>query len=195
MKFNWFIYGLALFISTTAFTDPARGEKCGALKNTVILVIRHAEKPDNGDGLSAAGMARAQAYVSYFKNFMVDGQPLKLNYLFAAADSKESRRPRLTLEPVSKSLGLAMDTRFKDRQFQALADAIKSTPHGHAILIVWHHGEIPRLVQALGADPSRLLPKGKWPEAVFNQLIELRYDSDGRLTTARCIIENFDFSR
>jgi hypothetical protein len=116
---------------------------------------------------------------------------LKLNYLFAAADSKESQRARLTIEPTSKMLGLAIDSQFEDGQFQKLADEIRAKPHGQNILICWHHGEIPQLVQALGADPGRLFPKGKWPDEVFNWVVELRYDSNGHLTKASRGSEQF----
>ena len=133
-------------------------------------------KPDKGDGLAPAGKARAKAYVNYFKNYTVDGQPLKLDHLFAAADSKQSHRARLTLEPTSKKLGLAIDCQFEDLQFQKLADEIRTKMHGKNILICWHHGEIPQLVQALGADSDQLFQKGKWPDAVYNWVIELRYD-------------------
>jgi hypothetical protein len=192
MKFNLFFCGLlALVIPTAIFADALQAGKSSALQNAVILIIRHAEKPDEGYGLSADGEARAKAYVSYFKNFTIDGQPLKVAYIFAAADSKESHRPRLTIEPTSKALGVTIDSRFKDKQFQELADEIQSKPHGNAILIAWHHAEIPQLIQALGADSARLFPKGKWPEAVFSQLIELRYDSDGRLIETKRINETF----
>jgi hypothetical protein len=40
-------------------------------QNAVILIIRHAEKPDSGDGLSADGEERAKAYVNYFRRFAV----------------------------------------------------------------------------------------------------------------------------
>ena len=153
------------------------------------MVIRHAEKPDAGSGLSAAGEARAAAYVNYFKNFKVEGQPLKLDCLFAAADSKASHRPRLTIEPTSKALGLDINSRFKAGDFQGLADEIRSQPHGQAILIAWHHGKIPSLLRALGADPDQVIPKGKWPDDVFGWLIQLRYDSDGHLMEAKRINE------
>src|SRR5258708_1358262 len=74
------------------------------LKDTAILIIRHAEKPDSGSGLSPAGEKRAQAYVRYFKTFTIDSQPLRLDYLFATADSAASHRPRLTIEPLSQAL-------------------------------------------------------------------------------------------
>ena len=106
MKFNLLFCGLlALAIPTVILAEPPHDGKSSALKNAVILVIRHAEIPDNGCGLSASGEARAMAYVNYFKIFKIDGRPLKLDRLFAAADSKESHRPRLTIEPTGKALG------------------------------------------------------------------------------------------
>jgi hypothetical protein len=181
---------LALAIPTTIFAGPPHEEKFAALTNAVILIIRHAEKPDSGFGLSAEGEMRANAYVNYFQTFTIDGQPLKLDYIFAAADSKESHRPRLTIEPTSHALGLAIDSRFKDKDFQELASEIQSKPHGKTILIAWHHGEIPGLIGALGADPKQVIPKVKWPEDVFGWLIELRYDSEGRLIEAKRISEH-----
>ena len=191
MKFNRLFCGLlALLIPTAVFAEPPQVEKSDALKNAVILVIRHAEKPDTGDGLSAEGEAHARAYVNYFRNFMIDGRPLKLDYLFATADSKGSRRPRLTLEPTSKALGLAVDSRFKNKDFQELVDELRSKSHGKAILIAWHHGEIPALLGALGADTKQVLPNGDWPEDVFGWLIQLRYDQNGQLIDAKRIDEN-----
>jgi hypothetical protein len=192
MKFQLLLCGfLALAIPTTIFAKPLADEKFSALKNAVILIVRHAEKPDSGYGLSAAGQVRAQAYVNYFKNFTntPDGLPLKFSYIFAAADSKGSHRPRLTIEPTRQALGLAIDSRFKDKDFQELANEIHFRPHGQAILIAWHHGEIPALVRALGADPETIIPKAKWPEDVFGWVIELCYDADGRLVETKRINE------
>jgi len=171
---------------------PARAQAGGdaGLKNAVILVIRHAEKPDKGDDLSKAGKQRAKAYVKYFKNFTVASQPLKVDYLFATADSKASRRPRLTLEPFSKAVGLAIDTQFQDTQVQQLVNAIQAKPPGKTTLICWHHEQIPQLATALGADSNNLFRDGKWPDNVFGWVIQLRYDSDGHLVEAKRINEN-----
>jgi hypothetical protein len=191
MKFILLVCGLlALAMPATVFAEPPHVEKTSALTNAVILIIRHAEKPSYGSGLSADGAARAKAYVNYFRNFTVDGQKLKLDYLFAAADSKGSRRPRLTLEPTSEAFGLAIDSRFRDRDFQGLANEIRSQPHGKVILIAWHHGEIPALLRALGADAIQVIPKAKWPGDVYGWLIELHYDANGQLMESKRINEN-----
>jgi len=180
---------LALAVNTATFAAPAAGPS-SALKNTVILVIRHAEKPDNGDSLSAAGEAHAQAYVNYFKHFSIDGQPHQPDALFAAKDSSASDRSCLTLDATAKALGLAIDSHFNDNQFLELAQRLKSSSQGTNILICWHHGNIPQLLQALGADPGKLLPKAKWPDAVFGWLIQLRYDETGQLFESKRLTED-----
>jgi hypothetical protein len=151
------------------------------LADATILIIRHAEKPTAGPGLSPEGQARAEAYVRYFQHFRVGSQPLQLEYLVAADDSEHSQRSRLTLEPLGKAIGLKPDLRFQAKRPQDLADELRARPHGHDILICWHHREIPDLLAALGADPERLLPKGEWPAQQFGWALELRYDHDGRL--------------
>jgi hypothetical protein len=160
------------------------------LKNTMVLIIRHAEKPDSGNTLTPAGEERAKAYVNFFKNYTVDTRPVTLDYLFAAADSKGSIRPRLTLEPLSKATGMAIDQRFTSKQGEELAKALRAKPYGGHILICWHHGQIPELLQALGADPKKLLPGGKWPDNVFGWVMQLRYDDKGQLVEATRIKEN-----
>ena len=170
---------LILFILTVCRTAPA--QDAAGLKDAVVLVIRHAEKPESGSDLSPAGVERAKAYVHYFETFQVDARPLKLDSLFAARDSKHSNRPRLTLEPLSRALNLPLDCNFKDKEPETLALELESKPHGTNILICWHHEQIPDLLRDLGADPGVLLPEGKWPGHIYGWVIELRYDHQGRL--------------
>ena len=162
------------------------------LVNAVLLIIRHAGKPASGSGLSAAGRQRAAAYIDYFQRYRLDAQPLTVDTLIAAADTAESWRSRLTLEPFSGVCGLPIDTRFKEKQVKRLVHALRSQPGGRNLLICWHHEEMPALVRALGADPDWLLPDGEWPEAVYDWVIQLRYDGRGYLIpgTARRINQN-----
>ena len=150
-------------------------------KNSVILIIRHAENPPNGHGLSPRGEERAKAYINYFLNFTVDSKRLEPNAVVVAADSKHSHRPRLTVQPFAKAANLTIDSRFANKQPADLAAALRANYQGKVILICWHHGQIPAVLRALGADPETLLPGGKWPRDVYDWVIMVSFDENGHL--------------
>jgi hypothetical protein len=181
---------VAVGVLATFFTDSSNAENTPALSNTTVLIIRHAEEPSKGDGLSSRGTERAQEYVEYFKNFTIDGKPLKIDYLFAAGDSSNSKRPRLTLEPLAQALGISIDRKFKSKDFLKLAQKIETLPQGSNVLVCWHHSDIPKLIGALGGDAEKVLQKDKWPGKVYGWLIELRYDEKGNLFNSKRIKEH-----
>ena len=153
-------------------------------KNGIVLIIRHAENPENGRGLSPRGKERAKAYKNYFSNFTVDSKRLEPDVIFAANDSKHSHRPRLTVEPFAKAAKLQIDTRFTTDQSAELAATLRASEQGKRILICWRHSQIPAILRALGTMPETLLPNGKWPKLVYDWVILLSYDQNGRLIPA-----------
>jgi hypothetical protein len=154
-------------------------------KNSVILIIRHAENPADGHGLSPRGEERAKAYKNYFQNFTVDGTRREPEAVLVAADSKQSHRPRLTVEPFTKAAKLPIDGSFGNKQPADLAAELRANHQGKVILICWHHGQIPDLLRALGAAPETLLPNGKWPRNVYDWVIMATFDENGRLIPER----------
>jgi hypothetical protein len=153
-------------------------------KDAVVLIIRHAENGAAGPGLTPSGQGRAEAYKDYFLNFAVDSKRLRPNAIFAAKDSKKSHRPRLTVEPFAKAARLKIDTRFGNNQSAELAADLRATEQGKVILICWRHPYVPDLLRALGAKAEDLLPRGKWPNSVYDWVILLRFDQNGRLIPA-----------
>jgi hypothetical protein len=150
-------------------------------KNATVLIIRHAEDADSGDGVSPLGQERAEAYKNYFLNFSVDSKRREPQAIFAAKDSKKSHRPRLTMEPFAKAANLKIDMRFGNDQSTDLAADLRANQQGKVILICWRHPYIPALLSALGAKPETFLPNGRWPGAVFDWIILLSFDQDGHL--------------
>jgi hypothetical protein len=166
------LVGFALTLSACAQDGP---------KNAVVLIIRHAEDANAGDGLSPGGQQRAEAYKDYFLNFTVDSKRLVPDAIFAAKGSKRSHRPRLTIQPFAKAAKLPIDTRFGNNDAAELAATLRETEQKKIILICWRHGEIPNLLRALGAEPENLLPRGKWPDSVYDWVIVLTFDQDGHI--------------
>jgi hypothetical protein len=171
--------------------------------NATILIIRHAEAPPKpsdtkkekpgtfNPDLTPAGQARANAYAAYFDDwFSADGKsPVQINRLFAADESPMSRRPILTLEPLSHQLNLYIDHRFKDTHYADLATELQTDPEyaGDTILICWHHGHLIDLANALGMPQGKVPPTwkdGKWPGSVYGYVAQLVYDGNGQVTSS-----------
>ena len=169
---------IAIFLASTPTlaADPQDGPN-----DAVVLIIRHAEDGGTGRDLAPRGHERAEAYKNYFLNFTVDSKRLEPAVIFAAKDSKQSHRPRLTVEPFAKAAKLRIDAHFGNNQSTELAADLHANHQGKVILICWRHGNIPALLRALGAKPENLLPRGKWPSSVYDWVILLSYDQDGRL--------------
>jgi hypothetical protein len=188
---------LALLLATLAMPISASValEKTSAgLADATVLIIRHAEKPDSGAGLAPAGEARAQAYVGYFQHLRLNGVEFRPDTLVATADSKNSARERLTLEPLSKALGLPLDLRFGNKDIPGLVHALATEPHGKSVLIAWHHGTLPQIIEALGGDPHAVLADGYWPDSAFNYVIVLRFSHEGKIIPGSEQLINEDFT-
>lgn len=172
---------IAIFFASTLLVAA---QSQNGPKNATVMIIRHAENPASGRGLSPTGEQRAKAYKDYFLKFAVDSKPMQPDVIFAANDSKHSHRPRLTVQPFAKAAKLQIETNFTSNQSAQLTDELRKNEQGKRILICWRHSQIPALLRALGATPDTLLPNGKWPHAVYDWVILLSYDQDGRLLPA-----------
>ena len=90
----------------------------------LILVMRHAEKPDDPSNpdLAPAGVARANALASWLPATF--GAP---DFIFAAAISKHSARPYETVKPLSKATGVPADSTIADQDYGFLASELLGT--------------------------------------------------------------------
>ncbi len=151
------------------------------LAGNTVLIIRHAEKPVEGQGLSLQGERRAGMYVSYFEPFAEGDLQFNVDALYAGSDSENSSRPRRTLVPLSQAKGMPLHVNVGTKEPGKLVTELRTEPHGSHPLIAWRHGQIPALLQAFGADAQALLPGGKWPDDVYDWVIVLRFDGAGVL--------------
>jgi hypothetical protein len=157
-----------------------------------VLIIRHAEKPDDEDDphLTSRGAARAAALPSQFwapPTFPTKNPPLpNPDYLFATKKSSHSDRPVETVMPLSTALGLELQHHYTDKEHEELAAAILGDGKyaGKTVLICWHHGKIPALATDLVAkSPNRdkvtkNIPT-RWDEKRFDRIWWLTYDASG----------------
>jgi broad specificity phosphatase PhoE len=160
----------------TADRDHAEAAKS---KDTLIVVVRHAEKgtDDPEDpSLSEIGQQRALALAEVLADSGVD-----------AIYTTQFRRTRETAAPLAESLGLEAQVRPIDASNAAtyaddLAAHIRGTHKGQTVLVVGHSNTVPAIVEALsGVEASAI------DEAEFTRLYMIARDRSGnaRVVAAR----------
>ena len=146
------------------------------MSKKTILIMRHAEKPDDphDPNLTEAGRDRAQRLAQYVPEFF--GEPPK--FLFASSASKHSRRPIETLEPLATASQLQIDSTYADQDYGALAHHLRHSESFNDVLTVvcWHHGNIPNLMHALKAASTDY--PDPWKHDVFNLMLKVDLSPD-----------------
>jgi hypothetical protein len=105
------------------------------------------------------------------------------NFLFATQqsgtkDDPGSNRPYETITPLSEALQLSINNNYSNNDYADVVTEILTTnPAKYAnqvVLICWHHGNIPKLVEAFGV-PASELPFPKWPATVFDLVCQITW--------------------
>lgn len=113
--------------------------------DTVVLVVRHAEKagPSGDVPLSEAGAVRARALVDIGRAAGV-----------SAVITTQFQRTRQTGAPLAEALGITpqvIDVKGGvPEHTKAIADSIRSRYAGKTVLVVGHSNTVPAIVRALG---------------------------------------------
>lgn len=147
-----------------------------------VIIIRHAEKPLQGNILSTKGRERAAALAPFFietKELLTYGLPIAI---YAMQPSKEdpSEGPLQTVTPLADALKLSIKTNFERDNYRPMVDEIMNTPaySGKMVLICWDHKLIPDIARAFRA----LQTPGRWPPEAFDRLWIINFASTGKVT-------------
>jgi hypothetical protein len=163
----------------------------------VVMIIRHAEKPEPGQGggvdekgspdqhsLTPRGWQRAGAWAELFKpSLLPHGALPSPDAIFASGrekcaghgDGSKSRRPEETIEALAIKLGLEVDVRYAKEEEGKLAAAVERA--GGTVLICWQHENIVAIVRALAGQNAPV--PDKWPSHRFNVIYRLRRPDAG----------------
>jgi hypothetical protein len=138
-----------------------------------ILIIRHAEKLTDGRlDLSPVGFRRASLLPKLFVSTGSRPDLPTPQAIFATHVSKHSNRPVETVTPLAKALHLPIDSSILNEDYTALASTLLSGKYAcKVVLVAWHHGTLPQLATALGAQP----PYIPWPDQQFDRIWRIDY--------------------
>lgn len=138
-----------------------------------VIIIRHAEKPAEGNELNEQGWQRAHALPAFFAKFE---RPVAL---FAGAPNKPggSIRSIQTLMPLAEQLGMSIHTEIKKLEISTLVNVVLSTKEfdGRTVVICWEHSVIPAMVKLFGATTA----PDFWADEVYDRAWILKFTSDG----------------
>jgi hypothetical protein len=147
-------------------------------KPSQVILIRHAEKPPTGDGLSSKGFERSIALVPFFTQRPSNspfGLPVAA-YAQASSKNHSSTRPIQTAGPLSTTLGIELITTYTFANIQPMVDEINKNPayDNQPVLICWSHQKMGDIAGAFGVSP-----KPTYPHGVYDRLWLITFDSKG----------------
>ena len=178
----------ALMIAAVTLSYCSFGQSKPDTASLRVIIIRHAEKPDDGDNLSCQGLNRALALpdVLYAKFKLPD-------YIFVPSVKMGKKtgiaRMYQTIVPFAVKYNLQIDTKFDVDGEEALAQSILKKKG--TVLVVWEHNNIPVIAKALGVKQEKLKWKGSdfdsiWIITFKNGKAELNIDKENLNPSADC---------
>ncbi|KAL9058444.1 MAG: hypothetical protein Q9162_001739 [Coniocarpon cinnabarinum] len=139
---------LTLFLSTLAASKPT------------VYLIRHGEKPDDGNGLTEQGEQRAQCLRTVFGA----SSAYDIGYIMAEQPKKDGsrQRPLDTVQPLATDLNLNVDTSCDRDDADCVEDVVKSYDGPGNVLICWEHKRLTDIAEALGDNDAPDYPDDRF---------------------------------
>ena len=135
----------------------------GHLRKLKIVIIRHAEKPLDGDNLSCKGLNRSLLLPNVITAKF--GVP---NFVYAPqleqGQSTSHARMFETLVPLVAKYNLKVNTNYPQNSYKDIAADL--TDQTGTVLLAWEHKAIVPLVKALGVDAHGL----NWPDDDYDSI-------------------------
>ena len=154
------VLGLVLFLGLVASAAAQQ-------PSTVVYLVRHAEKQDDGSrnpALTAQGAERARL----LSHMLQDAGITHIH-------STEFKRTQLTAAPLAEATGLEVAS-YDPRDLPAFTAWLKANPGRH--LVSGHSNTTPGLVAALGGEPGEPIEEAE----EYDRLYIVTIDGDGNIT-------------
>ncbi|KAF2755761.1 putative phosphoglycerate mutase family protein [Pseudovirgaria hyperparasitica] len=149
-----------------------------AAAQPTVYLIRHGEKPSSGNGLSAAGMQRAQCLRSVFGKSSSYNIGNIMAQTYKADGSR--KRPYDTVTPLAADLGLPVDTSCDRDNASCVENVVKGYKGSGNILICWEHDALSDIVDELGAKKDNV---PSYPSDRFDIIWTDPYSYDAGVTS------------
>jgi broad specificity phosphatase PhoE len=162
-----FQFGLCLALATYVVACSR-----DATPASTVILVRHAEKADDGDDpdLTEAGRARAKALAYTLGE-------LEIKAVYAT----QYMRTQETARPLAESLGLGVTVVQASSDYVGeMASLIRHEHAGEIVVVVSHSNTVPAIIDALGAGPAPAIADHE-----YDDLFVVTIEPDGRSNMLR----------
>jgi hypothetical protein len=129
-----------------------------------IIIVRHGEKPADGNELSVKGCERAYMLPNFFKVWSI-------NAIYAQQPNgkNSSLRPIQTVTPTALTANLKINNSFHRDDYALMTNELLNNPslNGKTVVVSWEHSVIPKIAESLGVHLTSTLTD--WPGSIFDQ--------------------------
>ena len=138
-----------------------------------VIIIRHGEKPEEGDNLSCAGLNRALALPTVLNRLL----PTPPDYTYVpliGTDDQNTSTARMfqTVTPYAVQHNLTVNSDYVVDNAKGIAKELRHKRG--TVLLVWEHDNIPKIAKKLGLkDPE------EWPDEDFDSIWTITFSGGG----------------
>ena len=173
--FKHYYLALLLAISAALLTscDDKNNDANKNLPNNTlkVVIIRHAEKPKDGDNLSCQGQNRALQLATVLHEKLNIPDEIYVPSLKSDDSTKHSRMFQ-TISPFAIKYNLPINSKYSSDENDKIAKSVFKKDG--LVLMVWEHNAIQALAGALGVDDAP-----QWDGADFDSVWIINYQ-DGK---------------
>jgi hypothetical protein len=129
-----------------------------------IVIIRHGEKPTDGDNLSAQGFERALALPAVLNKLLP--RPPHFTYVpCIGTDKDQTTRVRMmqTVLPYAVQHNLTINSDYAPDEIKGLVKELRR--RRGIVLLVWEHHNIVKIAEALGIEEPQ-----EWPDDDYDSI-------------------------
>ena len=164
----------SIFLLAILFSDHAACQVATSGQKKIIL-IRHAEKPQEGNNLSCMGLNRALQLADVISNKFG-----KVNSILVPAlnNGKSTNQARMfqTITPYAVKENMDINTKFNVTNIQDVARTLQNMTG--STLVVWEHNGIEKIVKTLG-----IAEKLKWDANDFDSIWIITWENGAPVLT------------
>ena len=144
-----------------------------------VVIIRHGEKPVDGDNLSHRGLARAMALPEVLNKVMPT--PPDFTYVpCIGTDKDQTTRVRMmqTVLPYAVLYNLTINSDFAPDEIKGLTKQLRR--QRGTVLLVWEHHNIVKIAESLGIEEPQ-----QWPDDDYDSIWTITFGGVGRKGKAK----------